>query len=63
MVQIAANHATLLVEIAEAVRNTVLNNKYRQDHDISDRNSKRAKIWENKADALVRDSHFDKKTN
>ena len=55
VVQIAVNHATLLVEIAEAVRNTVLSSKYRQDHDLADRNSKKAKIWENKADALVKE--------
>ncbi|HEY7078796.1 MAG TPA: hypothetical protein VH500_03780 [Nitrososphaeraceae archaeon] len=55
VVQIAANHATLLVEIAEAARNTILNSKYHQDQDFSDRNFKRARIWESKADALVKE--------
>ena len=55
VIQIAADHATLLVEIAEAVRNTVLNSKYSQDHELSDRNFKRARIWESKADALVKE--------
>jgi hypothetical protein len=55
VVQIAANHATLLVEIAEAVRNTILNSKYHQDRDLSARNFKRARIWESKADTLVKE--------
>jgi hypothetical protein len=55
VVQIAADHATLLVEIAESVRNTILNSKYHQDHEYSDRTFKRARIWETKADALVKE--------
>ena len=53
VLQIAADHASLLVEIAEAVRNSILS--IHEDHESIARNSNRARIWESRADALVKE--------
>jgi uncharacterized protein Yka (UPF0111/DUF47 family) len=51
ILQAASDHASLLVEIAQAVWNSIRN----QDHEFIAKNSKRARIWESKADVLVKE--------
>jgi hypothetical protein len=51
--EICSEHASLIVETAGVVRNSLLYIAYKGDPDFVLRNSKRAKIWESKADELV----------
>jgi hypothetical protein len=49
----AADHASVLVEIAEAVRNSILS--IGEDNETIAKNSKRARTWESKADVMVKE--------
>ncbi len=53
VLQKTADHASLLVEIAEAVRNSILT--IGEDYETIARNSKRARTWESKADVMVKE--------
>ncbi len=53
VLQKAADHASLLVEIAEAVRNSILG--IGEDYETISKYSKRARIWESKADVMVKE--------
>ncbi|HXX96355.1 MAG TPA: DUF47 family protein, partial [Candidatus Bathyarchaeia archaeon] len=53
VLQKAADHASLLVEIAEAVRNSILS--IGEDYETIAKNSKRARTWESKADVMVKE--------
>jgi hypothetical protein len=53
VLQKAADHASLLVEIAEAVRNSILS--IGEDNETIAKNSKRARTWESKADVMVKE--------
>ena len=53
MFEIASDHAALVVEIATAVRDGLIKARAGNALEFLERNAKRAKKWEKKADALV----------
>jgi uncharacterized protein Yka (UPF0111/DUF47 family) len=53
MLEVAADHATLIVELATCTRDGVLKAQAGGSSDFLERNAKRAKKWENRADNLV----------
>jgi uncharacterized protein Yka (UPF0111/DUF47 family) len=53
MLEVASDHASLLVELATGVRDGLLKVQTGDPTDFLERNSKRAKKWEKRADVLV----------
>lgn len=53
LMEICENHATLTVEVAMAVRDSLLHIERKEDRQFSERTAKRAKQWESEADLLV----------
>jgi hypothetical protein len=53
LMEICSEHASLIVETAGAVNDSLFHINYKKDNNFVLRNSKRAKVWESQADEFV----------
>ncbi len=53
LIDIAAGHATLIIELASSIQDTLLKARLPEVRELIERNAARAKEWEREADALV----------
>ena len=53
LIDIAAGHATLIIELASGIQDTLLKARLPDVSRLIERNAQRAKVWERDADALV----------